>query len=150
MVGTTLEANILSAFFHALGTEYADATFITLLFPSVIHLFAAAPDGRTAMLIEPLFSDAADSPDAYVALHKSIVGHWPMTDDQIGDYHPDTVVDTACQFIEGHTNRGEIGDILRSLIDLSDRCDDSNTSYKRVACGDADSLARSPIARSHC
>ena len=123
----------LERLFSRTGDMYADATFITLLFPSVIHLFAAAPDGRTAMLIEPLFSDAADSPDAYVALHKSIVGHWPMTDDQIGDYHPDTVVDTACQFIEGHTNRGEIGDILRSLIDLSDRCDDSNTSYKRVA-----------------
>ena len=123
----------LKRLFSRTSDMHADPTFITLLFPSVIHLFAAAPDGRTAQLIEPLFSNASGSPDAYFALHKSIVGHWPTTDDQVGDYHPDTVVETACQFVERHPDRGEIGDILGSLINLSDRCGASDASYKRIA-----------------
>ena len=123
----------LERLFSRTSDMHADPNFITLLFPSVIHLFAAAPDGRTAMLIEPLFSNTAGSPDAYVALHKSIVGHWPKTDDHVGDYHPDSVVETACQFIEKHPDRGEIGDIFGSLIDLSDRSGASDVSYERIA-----------------
>lgn len=123
----------LERLFSRTSDMYADPIFITFLFPSVIHLFAAAPDGRTAVLIEHLFSNAAGSPDAYLALHKSIVGHWPKTDDQVGDYDSDNVVETACQFIERHPDRSEIGDIIASLIDLSARCGVSKASHYRIA-----------------
>ena len=123
----------LEKLFSRTNEMHADATFLTLLFPSVIHLFEAAPEQRTAMLIEPLFENAAGAPDAYVALHKSIVGYWPMTDDQVGDYKPDTVVERACQFIERHPSRVDIGDILRSLIDLSERRIVSDASETRIA-----------------
>ena len=55
------------------------------------------------------------------------------TDDQFGDYQPDTVVERACQFIEGHPNRVDTGDILSSLIDLSERRVGSDASDKRIA-----------------
>ena len=123
----------LERLFYRTNEMHADANFLSLLFPSVIHLFEAAPNGRTAMLISPLFENAANAPDAYVALHKSIVGHWPKTDDQVGDYQPDTIVKRACQFIDGHPNMVDIGVILNSLIDLSARRVASDASDKRIA-----------------
>ena len=123
----------LERLFARTNEMHANAGFLTLLFPSVIYLFAAAPSGRTVGLIAPLFENAAGAPDAYVALHKSIVGHWPKTDDQVGDYSPDTVVERACQFIEENPNRVDIGEILSSLIDLSERRIASDTVDKRIA-----------------
>ena len=112
---------------------HADADFLMLLFPSVIQLFAAAPNGRTAGLIAPLFENAAGAPDAYVVLHRSIVGYWPKTDDQIGDYQPDAIVERACQFIEANRNRVDLGDILCSLINLSECGVARDVLDKRIA-----------------
>ena len=123
----------LERLFIRTNEMHANVHFLTFLLASVIHLFRAAPNERTAGLIAPLFSNAAGAPDAYVVLHKCIVGHWPKIDEQVGDYNPDAIVERACQFIEGHPRRGDMGDILSSLIDLSKRRIATNAIDKRIA-----------------
>ena len=112
---------------------YGNAGFLTALFPSVIHLFHAAPDGRTAQLITQTFANAAGAPDAYVVLHASITGRWPSIDGQIGDYDPDDIVQQACQFIEQYPATRDVGDVLGSLIDLSERRVASDAIDNRIA-----------------
>ena len=123
----------LERLFARINNMYANASFLTAFFPSVIHLFKAAPDERIAGLIAPLFDNAAGAPDAYVVLHASIAGHWPRTDGQIGDYTPDAIVERACQFIEEHPDSPDMADVLGSLIDLSQRRVASEAIDNRIA-----------------
>ena len=123
----------LDRLFARIESMYGNAHFLTAFFPSVVHLFKDAPDGRTAQLITSLFNNAVGTRSAYVALHASIAGQWPSIDEQIGDYAPDTIVKQACQFIERHPGRAEIGDVLVSLIDLSERRIASDASRNRIA-----------------
>ena len=119
-------------FAHA-ESMYANPSFLEALFPSVIHLFDAAPDGRTAQLITHLFNNAPSVPDAYIVLHTAIAGHWPDTDAQVGDYAPHALAERACLFIEQQPNRADLGNVLASLRDLSERHVASDTMDNRVA-----------------
>ena len=112
---------------------YPNPAYLAAFFPSVVHLFDAAPEGRAAQLIAPLFADAAGTPDAYVVLHAAITGHWPTTDAPIGDYSPDALAEQACQFIQQHPNRPDLGDVLASLISLSERGVTADTVDHRIA-----------------
>ena len=111
----------LERLFTRTESMYGNAGFLKALFPSVMHLFRAAPDGRTTQLITQTFANATGSPDAYVVLHASMAGRWPSIDGQIGDYDPDAIVQSGCQFIERYPTTPDVGDVLRSLIDLSER-----------------------------
>ena len=123
----------LDRLFSRTNQMHANPVFLTLLLPSVVKLFTVAPNGRTATLISPLFENAAGAPAAYVALHKSILSFWPKTNDQIGDYKPDALAERACQFIEANPNDAGIGDILCSLIELSEGHISSDALNKRIA-----------------
>ena len=112
---------------------YANPAYLAAFFPSVVHLFDAAPEGRVAQLIAPLFANAANAPDAYVILHAAIAGHWPTNDAPIGDYSPDAVAERACQFIQQHPNQTDLGDVLASLISLAERGLTSDTVDSGVA-----------------
>ena len=112
---------------------YQNPAYLAAFLPSVVHLFDAAPEGRTAQLIAPLFANAAGTPDAYVVLHAGFAGHWPTTGARIGDYSPDALAEGACQFIEQHRNRADLGDVLASLTSLSEAGVTSDTTDSRIA-----------------
>lgn len=112
---------------------YPYPAFLAAFFPSAVHLFNAAPEGRAAQLIAPLFANAAGTPDAYVALHAAIAGHWPITDAWTGDYKPDALAEVACQFIEQHWHRADLGGVLASLMSLSEGGITSDTLDSRIA-----------------
>ena len=112
---------------------HGNAPFLEAFFPSVVSLFEVAPEGRTARLITPLFNNAASTRHAYIALHASIAGRWPGTDPQIGDYAPDAIVERACQFIEQYPGKSESGEVLGSLMELSERRVASEAVDSRIA-----------------
>ena len=123
----------LERLFARTENMYGNSRFLEAIFPSVVHLFKVAPEGRTAQLITPLFNNAANTRDAYIALHASVSGEWPVADRQIGDYAPDAIVERACQFIEQYPGRAQLGDVLGSLIDLSERRVASDAVDSRIA-----------------
>ena len=51
----------------------------------------------------------------------------------VGDYNPDDLVERACQFIEQHPDRADLGDVLASLIRLSEGGVTSETVDSRIA-----------------
>ncbi|MDO8422475.1 MAG: hypothetical protein Q7S99_09970 [Parvibaculum sp.] len=126
-------ASHLERLFTRLAAMHADATFLTRVYPSTIVLFKASPKGRTAKLLTPLFQNAAGVPEAYVTLHRLMVGNWPPADEHYGNYNPDNIVERACQFIEANPTHSGIGDILRSLIFLHERNIASSDVGSRIA-----------------
>ena len=123
----------LEHLFEQTQNMYSNPAYLAALFPSVVHLFDCAPESRAAQLIAPLFANATGAPDAYVALHAAIAGRWPTTGAPIGDYAPDTLAEGACQFIAQQHNRADLGDVLASLISLSERGVVSDTTDIRIA-----------------
>lgn len=109
-----------------------DPDYLAAFLPSVIRLFRVAPESRTGQFIESLFDNAIGTPDAYVTLHAVIAGRWPTTDAPIGDYAPDTLAEGACQFIEEQPDREDLGDVLGSLMRLSERGLTTDTTDSRI------------------
>lgn len=126
-------ASHLERLFARLAAMHADAAFLTRVYSSAIALFRASPKGRTAKLLTPLFQNAAGVPEAYVTLHRLMLGNWPPADEHYGNYNPNNIVERACQFIEANPTHSGIGDILRSLIYLHERNIASSDVGKQIA-----------------
>ena len=123
----------LERLFTRIVSNSANVSFLKAFFPSAIHLFDKAPNGRTAQLVVPLFNDAAGTREAYVLLHTLINGRWSDVNEQIGDYKPDIIAERACQFIEQNPNRSGLGDVFSSLADLSKRHITSEGINERIS-----------------
>lgn len=123
----------LERLFARVAAMHADAIFLARIYPSAMALFGASPKGRTATLLTPLFQNAAGAPEAFVTLHRLMVGHWPAVDEHYGSYNPNDIVERACQFIESNSGHQGIGNVLRSLISLSQRGVVNGSVEERIA-----------------
>lgn len=126
-------SDYLERLFARLAAMHADATFLSRIYPSALALFEGSPQGRTAKLLTPLFQNAAGAPEAFVTLHRLMVGHWPPVDECYGNYNPNDIVERACQFIDSNPDHRGISDVLRSLISLSESGIVNSTAERRIA-----------------
>ncbi len=123
----------LEGLFAQTQNKYSNPAYLAAMFPSVVDLLDAAPEDRAAQLIVPLFANATSAPDAYVILHAAMAEHWPATDAPIGNYSPDELAERACEFIQQYPDRPGLGDVLTSLISLSERGVTGDTVDHRIA-----------------
>lgn len=95
--------------------------FLTKLFPAGRALLAAAPDGRGAAFLKQLFEQAAGAPEAYVLVHREMVGAWPAESEPFGTYGATQVAERAAQFMEQNPALVGVGSVLDSVADLVSR-----------------------------
>lgn len=95
--------------------------YLGQMMPIAADVLKFAPDGKVGQILTALFTNAAGTPNAYVAVHRSLIGKWPKPDGQIGDYKPDDIVTRACQFIREQAGNAEIADVYESVCDLAQR-----------------------------
>ena len=119
--------------FNRIAEMHTDANFLKQLYPTAMRLFDSAPEGRTASLIESLFQNATGTPEAFIILHNLMAGSWPVVNEHFGNYNPNDIVERACSFIENNHKTQGIGDILRSLLNLSENGIANEAAEKRVA-----------------
>ncbi|MEQ5775999.1 hypothetical protein J4E05_10745 [Thalassospira sp. NFXS8] len=123
----------LRRLFIRLRDMHADTNFLTRIYPSAMALFSASSKGQTAKLLLPLFENAAGAPEAFIALHRLMAGHWPIVDEHCGNYNPDNIVERSCKFIENNSGNQGIGDVLCSMISLSENGIASASTEKQIA-----------------
>ena len=92
--------------------------FIERILPALAGLVRCMKKGSAAGFISSLFANAAGQPEAYIGAHRSFHGHWPETNEDIGNYQPNEIVARACQFIRENATNAGIDAVFRSLMEL--------------------------------
>lgn len=92
--------------------------YLQQFFPAARRLIPVVPPGRTASLLQPLFSQAAALPDVYPMLHGQMEEEWPEENEQTGSYGAQQIFERANQFIEQQASAANASNIVRSMAHL--------------------------------
>ena len=103
------------------NSMHNNPAYLRQLLPIVASVFDFAANGKVAQTLTTLFANAAGTPEAFTAAHHCMIGLWPKPDDKIGDYGPDTIVNTACKFISEHPGNTDIAAVYESVCDIAQR-----------------------------
>ena len=95
--------------------------FIERILPAIAGLVRCMQKGSAAGFISSLFANAAGQPEAYIGAHRAFHGHWPETNDDIGDYQPNEIATRGCQFIRENATNAGVDAVFSSLMEFYEK-----------------------------
>ena len=126
-------ANHLSRLLDRFSIMHNASAYLLIFLPISVRLFKFADDEKVGQILSLLLENAASTPNAYVVVHRCLLGAWPKLDEQIGDYQPDIIVQRACQFIREKPDTEGIGDVYESVCEMAARGLSNSGSRQGIA-----------------
>lgn len=111
----------LVRFLDRINAMHNNADYLNQLLPITASIFKFTADGKVGQILTQLLANAAGTPNAYIAVHRSLKGVWPELNKDIGNYNPEGIITRACQFIREQPGNAGVGDVYESVCDIAQR-----------------------------
>ncbi|SHF38455.1 KAP family P-loop NTPase fold protein [Acidocella aminolytica] len=95
--------------------------YLSQLLPITTGVFRFSVGGKVGQILTQLLANAVGTPNAYIAVHRSLKGVWPELSENIGNYNPEGIITRACQFIREQPGNAGVGDVYESVCDIAQR-----------------------------
>lgn len=106
---------------NRINAMHNNPIYLSQLLPIAAGIFKFTVDGKVGQSLTQLLVNAVGTPNAYIAVHRSLKGGWPERSENIGNYRPEDIITRACQFIREQPGNAGVGDVYESVCDIAQR-----------------------------